>query len=416
MKKARYLLLSIACAFLFTGCETPDYPGNNEVAPGTVGGVFAGTSVSATVDGTTVTVAPVNVALSKDFCRGFDASAVNDPGNTDFYDPSGVKKDIFVLLKQYGVNYVRLRVWNNPDSTKNPDKPGYSNKAVVVDQAVRAKNAGLKVLLDFHYSDYWADPGKQLIPEDWLDASDSDDMAARVAAWTKEVIAAMAANNAAPDMIQIGNEINSGILYHSAISDTDKTEASSSISGKAGTANNIKYLTAGINAAREAAPKAKIMLHFASSSFSPLTVKPYVDANLDFDVVGISWYPEYDGHGTIETLGSRINTIKQTYGKEVMVAETSFNHTYDKDLSVMTKNLKTGGKMYDDVNVDKSGNVIMSVQNQASVIRAVIETTAKNGGSGVFTWGCEYKGGWKAMFAGNGKPLASMIVYSVEGN
>jgi len=425
MKKLKYILPIFASVFLFGCSDTPEYPSDKAVEAGTVNGAFVGKTVYSVVDGETVTVEPIDATLSNSFVRGFDASAISDSGMGDYFDVNGNKKDIFLILKQFGINYVRLRVWNNPYSSKNPydsDKkttvPGASNKEVVISQVARAKNAGLKVLLDFHYSDYWADPGKQLIPEDWLSVTTSDEMAIKISDYTKEVLNALKTQGTLPDMIQIGNEINSGILVHSAISSDEKTKtlADDSIIGKNGSDNFTKYLKAGIDAAREVSPSSKIMLHLASNGSN---LKSYFDkfdsANLNYDIVGLSWYPNEAKHGTIQKLGENIAFIKSTYNKEVIVAETNMNYALSETPTNQTANLKFDDKIYSGILSDSDGNVELSVQNQANIVRAVIETTAKNGGTGVFEWGGEYKGDWKSMFAESGKPLPSLIVFNVEG-
>lgn len=428
MKKINIFMVSaMAMVFLASCSDTPDYPSGNEVSAG---------QVSATISSTTVTVEAVDATLPSTFIRGFDASGESDANRGSYEDASGNEKDIFAVLPKYGINWVRLRIWNNPDSDKNPSVPGASNLTVVLDQAKRAKANGLSVLLDFHYSDYWADPSKQLIPESWLDNTTQAEMTADIASYTKEVLQALADENAAPDMIQIGNEISSGILKHKAIdSDENVTEANSAVAGTFGSDNYFAYLKAGIDAAREVCPNAKIMLHFTDIKRNDVlaNLSKYNEqfSSLDYDVVGLSYYPKWSSHGTIDNLGNVIKTIKSTYGKEVVIAETSvpnkisstasYNYyglTYEgaADSSDSTAaNLTVNGSVYSGIVTDSKG-IPVTYQNQANIIRAIVEVAAQNGASGFFTWGGEIKGSWTyGMFDSDGLPLASIVVHNVSG-
>lgn len=420
MKKSLYIsgALTMALSLAFASCTIPSYPAS-DVEPG---------RVDCTVDGQTVSLEPLETSPSASFMRGFDASACNDGGRGTYADASGNIKDIFEVLPDFGINWVRLRVWNNPSSAKNPSVPGASDKATVVDQAVRAKKNGLKLLLDFHYSDYWADPGKQLIPEDWLSCTDSDQLAAKVSEYTEEVLSALVEAGACPNMIQIGNEISSGMLKHSAIDADEKvTEAASSVSGTFGSANYFKYLVSGISAARSVCPNAKIMLHFTDiNRGNPVTYlanfkTAFATAGVDYDVVGLSYYPEWSSHGSLSALGEKIASIKSTYKKEVVVVETSAPNTIDSDSSKnfyadqYVTNLTVDGKIYEGIEQSSDGKVYASVQNQAAIIRAVMDVAVKNGALGVFTWGGEYKGDWKyGLFYGSGKPMPSLAVLKLN--
>ena len=192
-------------------------------------------------------------SMKNEFIRGFDASAVNDEWNKDkYFDFDGNNKDVFEILKNSGVNWIRLRIWNEPENPNNPEKPGASNLATLLNQAARAKSLSLKFLLDFHYSDYWADPGKQTIPQSWLGCKTSDEVRDKLYGWTEKVLKALNDANTSPDMIQIGNEINTGIL--TGYYENGKLKPLSSVIGGSSTRskeNYIKYLAAGIKAARK---------------------------------------------------------------------------------------------------------------------------------------------------------------------
>ena len=399
------VLIMVSCS------DIPSYPSDSETRN-------AG-SISCTIDDTTVVINPLDSYLENSFIRGFDTSADTEQ-SVSYKNTSGNDCDLYETLYDFGVNWVRLRVWNYPDSSKNPSVPGKSDKETVVAQAVRAKAAGHKVLLDFHYSDYWADPGKQLIPEAWLDYTTSDQMADAVSDYTTEVLEAMKAAKAEPDMIQIGNEISSGILKHKALDASENaTAASDAVRGDFCSTNYFKYLAAGIEAARTACPDAKIMLHFTDiERNNPLN---YLEkfSDLDYDIVGLSYYAEWASHGTLASLGTKIAGIKETYKKDVLVAETNAHYKYSEENDVLseqyTANLvNADGTVYAGILTNADGEIIASVQNQANIVRAIIDVTVKNGGIGVFEWGGEYLGAWNSMFAGSGKPLASLAVFNIQ--
>lgn len=360
--------------------------------------------------------------MKEDFIRGFDASAVNDEWNKDKYcDFDGINKDVFEILKLRGVNWIRLRIWNVPSNPNNPEFPGASNLQTLLDQASRAKAQGLKFLLDFHYSDYWADPGKQAIPGDWLSCQTSDEVSQKLYAWTEEVLSALNKASVQPDMIQIGNEINTGIL--TGYYDKGKLKALSSvISGSSSLAqkNYTKYLASGIEAARKTCPDAKIMLHVAEGGGNiSWLLDMYKDANLDYDVIGLSYYPFEKTHGTIESLAANIKIFRKNYGKEIVIAETAHpwntNNPNDADLKNASANLTLkSGKLYPGI-AEKNGTVLASVQNQTAVIASVATVAKKSGATGFFIWGGEYLGSWRyGMFSDKGKPLASLKVFKTD--
>lgn len=414
--KINNLIMGITCVMAFTALtscsDVPTYPEADRINSGVI---------SATINGETITLEPVNATLGADFMRGFDASACNDTAYKGTYcTASGASKDLFDILADYGYNWVRLRVWNDPANGNIPtggSPAGASDKATVVNQAKRAKAAGLKVLLDFHYSDYWADPAKQAIPKAWLTAGDvtnADTVAEKISEYTKEVLQALNDANAAPDMIQIGNEINSGILRHKSLNSSEVgTDATVIGTG----ANLIKYLESGIAAAKEVCPNAKIMLHLANGG-ADLNKLLSSFTSLKYDVIGLSWYSEWANHKTIGDLKSRIAEYKEKYGKEVVVVETNAHYNKNSDdssIAQQTANLKMDGKIYPGILTDSKGNIVYSVQNQANIIRAVVEVTGAAEGSGVFLWGGEYTGAWNSVFDSTGKPLASIIALTVKG-
>ncbi|MBW8882131.1 MAG: glycosyl hydrolase 53 family protein, partial [Asticcacaulis sp.] len=151
----------------------------------------------------------VPTAQAQDYVYGADVGWVTQEealGYT-FKDSAGVKADPFVLLKDYGVNAIRLRVWVDP-------KDGWNGKADTLAKAKRAQAQGQKIMIDFHYSDNWADPGKQCVPVGWQGLTTIADLAKAVQDYTKNAVATLLGGGARPDMIQVGNEITPGMLLH----------------------------------------------------------------------------------------------------------------------------------------------------------------------------------------------------------
>ena len=165
-----------------------------------------------------------------DFYNGADISEVQEyeRNNTKFYDVDGKESDIFTILKNHGFNSIRLRTFVSPKakygyaaSGCGHDSEAYGDKDHVVAFAKKVKAAGMGLLVDIHYSDVWADPGKQIIPERWRNVNNANAMADSVYAYTKDLMIALKNAGATPDMVQVGNETTPGILIHKPNSKTD---------------------------------------------------------------------------------------------------------------------------------------------------------------------------------------------------
>ena len=226
------------------------------------------------------------------------------------FSDNGVAKDAIQILKEHGLNYIRLRIFNNPatDSGYSPGK-GFCDLAHTLQMAKRIKAAGMKFLLDFHYSDYWADPGKQFKPAAWKNMP-FPKLKDSVTAFTKQVLLALKAQGTLPDMVQPGNEINHGMLWPDG---------------------NIKHLDslaqlirAGIDGINAVDPDIVIMLHIAlggQTDESQFFIDNMLARGVDFDVIGESYYPKW--HGILADLRSNLNTLAAKYGKDVVVVEYS---------------------------------------------------------------------------------------------
>lgn len=262
----------------------------------------------------TAVTTPDGPAAKPQFIKGADIStlqAIEDAGGK-YYD-NGVERDLLDILKDRGVNAIRLRIWNDPVLAD-----GYNDKAHTVEMAKRVKTAGLNLLIDFHYSDFWADPGKQEKPAAW-EHLDFAGLNQAVYEYTAEVLNDLQAVGAYPDMVQIGNEINNGMLLPDGSTSRFDQLA--------------ELISSGIRAVRDTTPpgrEVKVMIHLAEggdngrfrSFFDALTA--YTN---DFEIIGLSFYPYW--HGTYAQLKHNLNDLASRYGKELNVVETAHPYTLE---------------------------------------------------------------------------------------
>ncbi len=226
------------------------------------------------------------------------------------FSDNGEQKDAIAILKAHGFNYVRLRIFNNPaaDSGYAPGK-GFCNLDYTKQMAKRVKAAGMKLLLDFHYSDTWADPGKQYKPSAWKNA-DFKVLKDSVYNFTKLVIEALKAQGTTPDMVQVGNEINHGIIWPD---------------GEVRNMNQLaQLLTVGTAAVKAVDPTIIILLHVAlggQNAESVFFINNMLARGVHFDVIGLSYYPKW--HGNIDELQDNLNDLAKRYNKDVIVVEYS---------------------------------------------------------------------------------------------
>lgn len=245
---------------------------------------------------------------------GADISGVPEQidRGTVFVDTDGQEKDLLDLLAAHGFNMIRLRTFVDPMAAygygsdagdcQAKSKP-YNDAATTIAFAQQIKAKGMGLLLDFHYSDTWADPGKQVIPEAWRDAASIDDLATHVSAYTTEVLSALVDAGATPDMVQVGNEITPGMLIHVPTSSTDcygnNSTANAGPTGSTGDWDALgTLLSAGADAVRSVDPNILVMLHIENLD-APQGVVSWVNSALgrgvDFDVLGLSAYEAFQG-------------------------------------------------------------------------------------------------------------------------
>ena len=233
-----------------------------------------------------------------------------------FRDRNG-PEDPVRILRRYGINLLRLRLWNDPyDEFGRSYGAGTCDRDTVMGLARRGRDLGIPWLLDFHYSDFWADPGKQRVPKSWR-SLDADGLAEAVYQFTCAELEAFRREGLAPAMVSVGNELSNGLLWPW---------------GKYPAFENItRFVNAGIRAVRETVPDASIMLHLdnggSNSLYRDWFDRYFAAGGADFDCIGVSYYPFW--HGTLENLRRNLNDLALYYRKDLIVAETSFGYTLE---------------------------------------------------------------------------------------
>ncbi|GEN56085.1 hypothetical protein GCM10012290_07610 [Halolactibacillus alkaliphilus] len=300
--------------------------------------------------------------LTDDFINGVDISsiiALENSGVT-FYNDAGEKEDIFTILKEKGVNYIRVKVWNDPYTAGGLGYGG-GNNDVATAQTIgeRATAAGMKVLVNFHYSDFWADPGKQMAPKAWEGFSIAEKQDA-ITTFTTETLETLKAAGVDIGMVQVGNETNNGMA------------------GESGWANMLPLFDAGTKAVRAFDSSIDIALHFTNPEKGtyPGYAKQLDDAAIDYDIFATSYYSFW--HGTLANLKSTLTAIADTYDKDVLMVETSYAYT-PEDGDGHENTIK---------GTEQNPPYPYTVQGQADAIRDAIATMASIGerGIGVFYW------------------------------
>lgn len=235
----------------------------------------------------------------------------DEAGGAKFVDTDGSEKDILALLKNHGFNTIRLRTFVDPKASDGYSADGYCDLAHTITMAQRIKQAGMKFLLDFHYSDNWADPGKQCVPVAWQ-SDDLDGLVQHVYDYTKDALTQLKAASASPDMVQIGNEITPGMLIHRCNSSGSPT-STNPVNGSTSNWDNLAaLLKSGIEATRDVDPQIRIMLHIdrgGDASASEDWIQKATSRGVEFDVFGESCYVAYQGQpsgwkSTFDTLSS----------------------------------------------------------------------------------------------------------------
>ena len=308
------------------------------------------------------------------FAKGADMSWVTEmeSANKKFYNSSGIETECFALMKSLGMNTIRLRVWVNPS-------PTWNNAADVVAKAVRAKNLGLRVMIDFHYSDSWADPGQQNKPAAWNTLSFTD-LKTALATHTTDVLIQIKNAGVTPEWVQIGNETNNGLLWPDG-------KASTSMS------NYAQLINAGYNAVKNVFTNAKVIVHVSNgwdNSLFTWNIGGLISNGAQFDVIGMSLYPSYVVAGWATANQQcliNMNDMVSKYNKEVMIVEVGMPWDSQTDC----KNFLTD-------------------------IIAKTKSVTNNKGIGVLYWEPQSYGNWKGYTLGAfdnvGKPTIAMDAFN----
>lgn len=298
--------------------------------------------------------------------KGADISSVISLENSGvvFKNENGDPQDIFLTLKEAGVNYIRVRVWNEPyDENGNTYGGGANDIETAVKIAQRCAEYDLKLLVDFHYSDFWADPSEQQVPKSWKNYS-AEQKADAIRSFTQESLQKISATGVKIGMVQIGNETVSGL------------------SGETEWENIAKLMNAGSETVRKFDRNILVVLHFTNpdrDGFYKWIADTLAKYKVDYDVFATSYYPFW--HGTLQNLTDQLSYVADTYGKYVMAAETSWANTLeDADNSTNTVDKTTdlgAGKNYD-----------ISIQGQIDSVSDVFQAVSDVGekGIGVFYW------------------------------
>ena len=298
------------------------------------------------------------------FILGMDASAVPslEAGGIQYYNREGKLQDVFQILAEVGVNYIRVRVWNDPyDGNGNGYGGGNCDLQNALEIGKRATKYGMKLLVDFHYSDFWADPGKQMVPKAWQGMT-LQQKADALYAFTCESLELLKDAGVKVGMVQIGNETNGGLA------------------GETHWENMAQLFSAGAKAVRDTLPKALVAVHFTNPEKPgayEYFAKQLAQYEVDYDVFASSYYPQW--HGSLENLQRVLATVKETYGKQVLVAETSHPYT--------SQDLDFHGNT---VNADTVTPYPKTPEGQAAWVRDVVSAVRQIGGLGV----CYWEGTW----------------------
>jgi len=330
---------------------------------------------------------PDPAPTDNDFYFGADLSAVNmveDFGAV--YKDSGLVRDPFTIFKNHGCKIVRVRIFHNPDAKGGYSeyfRPGYCGLADATKTIKRAKDAGMEVCLDFHYSDTWADPANQIIPKAWQGLS-LDILKDSLYNYTLLVLNSLKSQNLTPEMVQIGNEINPGMLLPTG-----------------GTATALAtLLNSGIKAVRDFSSasniKPKIIIHYADNAGAVSRFTNLKNAGVtDFDIMGISYYDQW-ATITFAGLTSVIRQLKTQFTQDVMVVETYYQWT----------NTSRDGKVYT-TQIQLNGYPVTKI-GQLNYMKTLTQQVIAAGGSGIMYW----EPAWVNSSLGFGQEVTSFFDFN----
>ena len=305
------------------------------------------------------------------FAKGADISWLTEmeSAGKKFYNAAGTEQDAVLILKNLGMNSVRLRVWVNPAG-------GWNNKADVISKALRAKNHGMRIMIDFHYSDSWADPGQQTKPAAWT--GDLSSLKTAVSNHTIEILQALKTAGITPEWVQVGNETNDGLLW-------PEGRASTNMAGYA------QLVNAGYDAVKAVFPDAKVIVHLSNGWDNALfrwSFDGLKNNGGKWDVTGMSLYPDPNNWNAMNLqCSNNMNDMVSRYGKEVMIVEVGMSW----DQAAAAKAFVT--------------DLISRVKNVTG-----------NKGLGVLYWEPQAYGNWKGYtkgaFDNSGRPTMALDAFN----
>ena len=266
------------------------------------------------------------------FVKGMDLSTLLELEKCGAkYYVDGTEMDILDIMKKYDVDTIRIRLWNDPYSESGESYgAGENDLKTTLAIAKKVTDAGLGVLLNFHYSDFWADPGKQIKPKAWEGYS-VEELEQAVYDFTVDTMKVFRDNGINTTMVQVGNELSNGLLWPE---------------GKVPNYDNIaKFVNAGIRGVRAIDEDVPIMIHLDNGGNNALYREwfdEFTKRGEDFQLIGLSYYPFW--HGTLDMLTNNMNDIAERYGKELIIAEVSMGYTMEdyKDYEKLTDEQRKG--------------------------------------------------------------------------
>jgi arabinogalactan endo-1,4-beta-galactosidase len=310
------------------------------------------------------------IGLPASFAKGADVSWLTqmEASNYKFYNSAGTQQDLLQVLKDKGINSVRLRVWVNPTN-------GWCNKADLLAKALRAKALGMRIMIDFHYSDVWADPSHQTKPVAWVGQNIAT-LQTSVYNHTYDVMNTLKTNNISPEWVQVGNETNDGMLWEEGRASTNM-------------ANFAALINSGYNAVKAVNTTTKVIVHI-SNGYDNSLFRWVFDGlktnNTNYDIIGMSLYPSTTNYTTLNAQClTNMNDMVGRYGKPVMICEVG-----------MDVNAPTAAKAF------------------LTDIITKVNSVPNGNGLGVFYWEPEaynWQGYSLGAFDGTGKPTTAMDAF-----
>ncbi len=304
----------------------------------------------------------INIIQAQDTLLGIDLSYANEMNDCGalFYE-NGQEKDVYGIFADHQARLVRLRLWHTPDSTN------YSTFADVKRSIARAKNAGMKVLLDFHYSDTWADPAKQTRPAAWSGITNLNVLSDSLYNYTFKILSDLNNEGLLPEYVQIGNETNGNIVV-------EEGQPLYPIDWP----RNVQLFKAGISAAKAVSSHIKTVIHIADPSNASWWFTAAADNGLDnFDIMGLSYYPQWH-QVDIAQVGAAVNALHTTFDKPVWIVETGYPWTLDNNGDV--------GNILGEASILPGFANPPTINSQKNFLIKLTYTVLNNGGMGVIYW------------------------------